>query len=262
MTPNDDGPFLLRFFSNPIVGVIGSLASVAGVVLALYFYAQSERRRELTYMVYPAKTIVLKAGQTSRLSITLDNNKFDHDVTAAQIAFWNSGNEPIRREQILKPFIIRTGHTVPIIEARLRKRTREVVDINLGTARIGSGEVSVSWNILEKNDGGVVQIVFAGGIETPITATAVVEGQPRIKGLVLSNENAILSIHRSKLINIIGIVSGLVILSLGGGFLIRKRHVRKINLFDLIVLVFNPMVVLLMGLYLMFHAAPGPPFKF
>ncbi len=160
MTTNGNFPILLRFFSNPIVGIIGSLASVAGVVLAVYFYLQSERHRELTYIVNPAKTIVLKAGQTSRLSVTLDGKKFDNDLTAAQIAFWNSGNETIRRDHILKPFVIRTARDAPIIEARILKQSRDVVDITLGTTRISTGEIAVSWNILEQNDGGVIQIVL------------------------------------------------------------------------------------------------------
>ena len=31
-------PKAKRFFSNPVVGIVGSLASVVGVLLAVYFY--------------------------------------------------------------------------------------------------------------------------------------------------------------------------------------------------------------------------------
>lgn len=55
----------------------------------------------------------------------------------------------------------------------------------LDLSRLSSGEVGVSWDILEKNDGGVLQLVYAGlricGTEdVGIDAGAVIEGQPAI----------------------------------------------------------------------------------
>jgi hypothetical protein len=173
----------LRFFSNPIVGIIGSLASMAGLILAVYFYLQSTRHRELTYLVHPAKAIVVKAGQTSRLSVTLDGKILDRDITAAQIAFWNNGNEPIRAEHVLRSFVIRTEGGIPIVDARVRKRSRDVVDVRLDTTRITSGELKILWNILEQGDGGIVQLIFAGGPDVKISASAVLEGQSKIKGI-------------------------------------------------------------------------------
>lgn len=221
MKTNGNPPALKRFFSNPLVGIIGSIASVASLLLAVYFYLQSERHRELTYMVYPTKTIVLKAGQTSRLSVTLDNKRFDNDLTAAQIAFWNSGNEPIRRDQVLKPFVIRTSRGVPIIEARLLKKSRDVIDIT--ALRTSAGEIALSWNILEQNDGGLIQIVFAGGSDTPISASVVVEGQPQIKEVEPSTT---LNVTLTNLLGGINIGLGILFLSIGlfRILLIRLRH--------------------------------------
>ena len=73
-----------RFFSNPAVGIIGT---IIGVVLSVYFYALSQRHRDLVYVVNPVKTIILKAGQLSRLSVSLDGKTIDSDLTATQIAF-------------------------------------------------------------------------------------------------------------------------------------------------------------------------------
>ena len=46
---------ILRFFSNPIVEIAGSIASILGIFLAIYFFVESKEYPELTY--YPAWTL-------------------------------------------------------------------------------------------------------------------------------------------------------------------------------------------------------------
>jgi hypothetical protein len=52
---------LRQFFSNPIVGVAGSIASIIGLVLAIYFYFQATHYRNLVYFVHPAKAVVVRS---------------------------------------------------------------------------------------------------------------------------------------------------------------------------------------------------------
>src|SRR5215510_6299699 len=125
----------LRFFSNPAIGIAGSLASIVGLVLAVYFYNAARTTRVLVYFVHPAKAAVVKAGQSSRLHITLDGAPVERDVIAAQVAFWNEGEESIRLENMLRPLVIRTSPTAQILEAHVRKVSRSVVDLNLDPAK-------------------------------------------------------------------------------------------------------------------------------
>ncbi len=97
---NESGP-LIRFFSNPAVGIIGSVASVIGVTLAIIFFTASSKYRELVYCVYPSNAVVVKAGETSLLRVLVGEEELHSDVTAAQIAIWNRGKESIRAENVL-----------------------------------------------------------------------------------------------------------------------------------------------------------------
>lgn len=173
--------FLNRLFANPIVGIAGSIASIVGLVLAIYFYINSNYHRDFAYIVHPAKAIVVQAGQLSRLSVTLDGKKLSTDVTAAQIAFWNEGNAAIRSEHILQPFTLVTSPQTRIIEATVRKKSREPVLIDLDTNRMDKGELGVSWNILERGDGAILQIIFTGPPSTPISINGVIEGQRHLR---------------------------------------------------------------------------------
>jgi hypothetical protein len=182
--PSESVGVLRRFFSNPIVGVVGAVASIIGAVLTVYYYKQAHQYRELTYTVNPTKAVVVKAGQSSQLSVTYKGQKIKSDVTAVQMVFWNAGNQSIRGGEprgggnVLKPLVITTG--APILEAQLRKASRDVTGITLGQSTIASGELMITWDILEQDDGGVVQIILAGDTETNITANAIIEGQKEI----------------------------------------------------------------------------------
>jgi hypothetical protein len=100
--PIDATSFLSRLFSNPIFGIAASLASVLGLILSIYFYVQSTRKRDLVYLVNPVQAVVVKTGEATNLHVLYGDRELKSDVTAAQIALWNQGNESIRPENILE----------------------------------------------------------------------------------------------------------------------------------------------------------------
>ncbi len=58
--------------------------------------------------------------------------------------------------------------------------------LNLDQAHLAEGQVAISWKILEQDDGGVVQLVYAAGTETRIECAGVIEGQTYIRELKYS----------------------------------------------------------------------------
>jgi hypothetical protein len=174
---------LLRRFSNPWVGVLGTVFTIVGVGLAIYFYFGGARTRRLTYSVNPVKTIVVKAGEASTLRVLHGDQEIKGDITAAQVAIWNDGTESIRPENVLSPVRILLHPPVPILEAKIRKVSREVIGAALDTSRLSDGVVPVTWKILEHNDGAVIPLIFAGPTETDIAVEGTVEGQPTVSRL-------------------------------------------------------------------------------
>jgi hypothetical protein len=155
---------LVSLFKHPAVGIIGSLSGIIAIPLAIYFYSQTVSHPELVYYVNPAKAVVVKQGATTRLAVTLDSRAVTTDITAAQVAIWNRGKQSVRRESVLEPVVIRTDPSVPILEATIRKQSREVTRLNVSQDELSKGELSISWAILEQGDGGVIQLVYAGGL--------------------------------------------------------------------------------------------------
>ena len=55
------------------------------------------------------------------------------------------------------------------------------MSLKVDEAHLSDGEVPITWKILEKNDGGVIQIIYAGGTQVQIAGSGVIEGQAFIK---------------------------------------------------------------------------------
>lgn len=88
------GTPILKYFSNhPLVGLIGAIASIIGVILAVIFYIQGRERRKLMFYEQPGKAIIAKAGHSSKIEIWIEGKQIKTDVTAAQVAFWNDGEK-------------------------------------------------------------------------------------------------------------------------------------------------------------------------
>jgi hypothetical protein len=140
---------LRRFFSNHplvgVIGVVGSLASVISVPLAIYLFFESYKTRELTYYVHPVRAIVATTGAASRLSVNYAGKEIATDVTAVQVALWNRGRETIRTADILKPLIIQTEGRTPILEATIRMETRDVVGLRkMDESELDRGRLAIS----------------------------------------------------------------------------------------------------------------------
>src|SRR2546428_5170955 len=160
---------IVRFFSHPVVAALSSIAAIIGVPLAFYFYYAGIRSPNLTYHFHPVRTTVVKAGGASALKVLFAGNEVRSDITVVQMALWNAGKEPIPGNNILTPIQIQTENSAPILEATIRKMSRAVNELALDQSQIGKGVIGVMWKILERDDGGVIQLIYAGDVNNKVT---------------------------------------------------------------------------------------------
>lgn len=171
---------ILKWFSRPWVGILGAIASLVGLVATVFFYFAAQQTRELVFYPHPVKTTVAKAGASSQLRVIYRDRDIGTDVTAAQVAVWNNGRASIRPENVLRPVTIVTQPPVPILEATIRKTSRDVIGLKLDDCGFSRGFVCVSWRILEHADGGVIQLTYAGSQQVELAMKGIIEGQSAI----------------------------------------------------------------------------------
>jgi len=177
------------------VNIGGLLVGVIGVVLAVYFYMVSKEERELVYYVNPVKSIVFSSNN-NELSVIYKGDIISSDVAAAQVAIWNKGNKAVKKENMLKEFMLDVGGDHQVLEARIRKMSRDITNISLNTESSALGRVVIDWDILEKNDGCVVQLIYTGDTSTTVKAFGIVEGQGNVRinqGFFDNNESRIVT---------------------------------------------------------------------
>lgn len=104
-------------------------------------------------------------------------------MTVAQISIWNRGNEAIRADSILDSIRVVVRPPCSILKANVQKMSRSVTGISLSMNRSNEGIVPISWKILEKGDGAVVQIMYAGTADSQVSVEGTIEGQREIFAL-------------------------------------------------------------------------------
>jgi hypothetical protein len=170
-----------RIFTSPLMGIAGSVASLIGVALAVYFYYASIQRPELTCYIHPSRATVVSGGQSTALTVSYAGKQIEKDVTAVQVAIWNAGTSPLRREDVLSGIKIESVSKVQILEARVRKTSRSEIMFALDDSKRQEGAVGIDWKVLERNDGASIQLIYLGPPTEKFTVTGSVIGQTGIK---------------------------------------------------------------------------------
>jgi hypothetical protein len=161
---------------------VNSLIGIVGILLGCFFYFNGKQYRELTFSVNPVKLEIVSANQASRLSVDFNGKPIKSDITTAQVALWNRGNLPIAGSDILtKQVIISTDPKTPILEASLKKIGRDVTPLFLNLNELQEGRILVNWEMLEKGDGGVVEVIYAGPPDVKFNVEGAIVGQKEIE---------------------------------------------------------------------------------
>ncbi len=175
-----------RLANHPYVTLVLLILAVAAIVVSLILFFASQSHRALVYAVNPIQTRVVTRGQATGIDISFDGRKLgDVDITAVQVAVWNSGDQSIRVDNVLKQVVVRTDPAVPILEASVVKyyRDQDVTGFSIVTSPelLDTGRVPLNWKILERNDGAVIQLIYLGSPEVEIKAEGLIEGFGSIK---------------------------------------------------------------------------------
>jgi hypothetical protein len=265
-----------QFFTHPVLNFISLILAILGFFFGFYFYYSAKIYPQLIVFVHPVKPTIVKAGQASDIKTFYKDKEINTDVSVAQVVIWNQGKASIKKEQVLKPIVLFTDNNAPILEAAIRKSTREIIQLNLSQDEIQKGRLPISWNILEQSDGGVIQIIYAGDSQTRILLEGVIEGQKHIDNFTIPTE--IKSTEEKDIINNSFINRYLPIFAMwtaGIGFMVFGiRNIKKellaqkrdaVGIILLFLLTFCALILLVVGVFstysILFLEKPLPPFN-
>ena len=169
-----------RLRDNQIVQTIVVLIAIISSYITISNGLEDKHVPNLTYFVHPVRTAIVHGIGSPAFDIVQGKRVLKGDVTSVQVALWNRGRQAIRREDILSPIVLHLRDNDEIIDASIRKCSRAVTGASLDKQQLASGKVSIDWKILEHDDGCVIQLLYAGGIDAELEVLGVIQGQSAV----------------------------------------------------------------------------------
>ena len=194
-----------------VIGILGSISSIIGICLAVYFYNLSNEEKEPYFFDDEIKTKLVDSENINKAPIKIyrsNGEEIVEDVSSTNFYFWNNGRQPIRKEDILDSLVVSLDSTAEILKYELISTSREVCDIDLN--QVGKNKLKIDFKILEKNDGLIGQVIFAGNPKQVLKLNGHIEGVRNFKSVESENN--------FYFILFLSLISGisLIIISFGG----------------------------------------------
>lgn len=157
---------ILPYIRSPIFSVsIG----IIGLLLSLFFYYSSQNKIEPKYQVSGEHYLIRVSSQlvmnANDLKILWKGDEIE-EAYYSKIAFWNNGLDYIGKERLSEsdPLRISYSENIEVIGASLLGQSRDELEILLKVDRKDKN-IYINYEeneALEKNDGGVVFIIYTG----------------------------------------------------------------------------------------------------
>lgn len=166
--------------SNPSLFWALAIFAVASGVLGIYFGLTGIKAPDLTYRVNPYPSVIANRNGIDSLKIFFGDRPINSAVSTSTVTIWNAGSAPIRDTDILEPPIIQMPAGARILERKVLKESRPVINSLLSektTKSLDEGNFNISWKILEPKDAILLQITYEGEPTTNISFSAVIVGQ-------------------------------------------------------------------------------------
>jgi len=172
------------------LGIVGTVGTLIGIVLSVYFYQASQIKPLLTFSVHPLKTELQRPDFDKELGFIYKGMPVNSEsITSVQVCIWNAGTKAYGISDVLDPFRLVMPDGAAILSVRVKKTARPICDFEAvdNQEDYKSGTCHVTWRILEPGDGAVLQIIYAGSARQDPKLAGAVEGQR--DGIVVEQYN-------------------------------------------------------------------------
>jgi hypothetical protein len=170
------------FFVSTIRRAKENAWTVFGWTIALVFgvYQLVDARVEPDLQVAfdPGAATKIVTTLTPDIEVRYKGSVVAGEVSSQVVRFWNAGKRPIENQDILKQLQIKAPPDITILDARVKQQTRDVVTVV--PMAIDKSTVSLTWRILENDDGASIQLIYQGSSDSKFTIEGAVRGQKTI----------------------------------------------------------------------------------
>lgn len=166
--------------SNSDMGnVIGIIGIILTIVLSFLIFSLQKKDREPIFFVEENPKVIINKNNITDFPLIIkaaDGKVINDNLNMTNIGFGNKGKESIRRENILKDIIFKINSDVEIIDFRIIRESRDIVNSSIVKLLTEENAYKLDFDILDYKDGVEIQIIYIGNPELEITVDGVIEG--------------------------------------------------------------------------------------
>lgn len=152
---------------NPLIGFIGTFVGVIGLFSSIIFYFKSRRFQRPTFSKRSIKWFDGKSIPHDDIKLTFRGKEISRFVIT-HLAFWNSGNQTIRKSDFAKSSLLRIAipSGTEVFDVRVTACTAPEIQASLNSPCSFEAdaykEIEVNFEYLDANDGFSIQIIHDG----------------------------------------------------------------------------------------------------
>jgi hypothetical protein len=161
---------------NPFWGLGGFLVGIIAIILAVIFFRRGQRTKKPTFYIRSSNLIADFSSKLAKLQI-LYSSKGIESLTVSKIAFWNDGAQTIDSRDVAQAdplrIVLKEGYEildVSVISIKNEANRFDVVQLEEGSS------VKISFDYLDKHEGGVIQLIHTGKGSSDIEVLGIVKG--------------------------------------------------------------------------------------
>jgi len=171
--------FIDSIYSN--LGLIGAIAGVISVPLAIFFGVKSRQKQLMLYTI--ERQMLISNNKSSYQGVKFFHyEKEIENLFLAKIYIWNAGNKVINQSDIApkEPVTIQVHENLEILDCRIQSMSN---DANNASVSKSNDKFNLVFDFFAKNDGVILQILYTGNINDmhKMRIDGVVKEQGKIK---------------------------------------------------------------------------------
>jgi hypothetical protein len=176
------------------IAIIGVILGALGIASGYFFYQAAQQAPALSFAVNPVRTSIVNSSDVSNLSVLYKGNEIHgSNVMSIRVYVWNAGGRPISRLQhdILRPIRLILPTESKILDQKLLHVSRHETQFSVYTKPMTKNSLNIDFDILEKDDGATIQLIYSGDPNADIKLEGSIIGQKNIsaKKLYLDTED-------------------------------------------------------------------------
>lgn len=161
-------------FRKPF-NIFSTLIAIFSIALSVYFWQDSERRREPTYLVHKTAKIIDQKIPSKNISVVdSTGQQIKNNVYVVETSFWNAGRVSIETSDVREPIYISLSPGVRILDYSIAAQLKStILDLNISEnynskAKEDNAEILLTWKHLDPGLGARIQIIYESEIESDI----------------------------------------------------------------------------------------------